>query len=299
MAIMNVNPQSEAEAPPTIQNNRKVLGTFLRSRRESLDPRRLGLAVPRKRRTPGLRREDVALLADVGITWYTWLEQGRPIRTSVKTLTAIADALQFNEVETRHLFMLAGLPFSPSVQASCEKISAASQRILDQLNPFPAVIVNARFTILGFNQSWCRLLNIDLRQIPLEDRNCIYLALTHQGWREHLVDLHEFLPNIVAMFRAQMAEHAGDRRWESQLQRYLAVSEEFRQLWQQHYEIQGVDDRVKRFYHPDLGIISLRQINWWTASRNGDRMLVYMPAEEQDQLLLDTLATFPAPNESK
>ncbi len=106
-------------APPlnnTEQNRRLTLGKFLRTRRESLDPKRLGLSTPRKRRTPGLRREDVALLDDVGITWYTWLEQGRPIKTSAKVLLAIAKALEFNEVETRHLFMLAELPFSPTVR---------------------------------------------------------------------------------------------------------------------------------------------------------------------------------------
>ncbi|ACS85528.1 helix-turn-helix transcriptional regulator [Musicola paradisiaca] len=294
--IMTVSvPAAESHPSLVLQDNRKQLGAFLRSRRESLDPQRLGLPSPRKRRTPGLRREDVALLADVGITWYTWLEQGREIRTSAKTLTAIANALQFNQDETRHLFMLAGLPFSPAARASCEKISADGQRILDQLNPFPAVIVNARFSILGFNQAWCRLMNINLAQLPHEDRNCILLAFTHPGWRECLVDLHELLPNIVAMFRARMAEHSGDPLWEAQLQRFLSESEEFRQLWHQRHDIQGVDDREKRFRHPVLGIIALRQTNWWTASSNGDRMLVYMPASPQDNQWLEQLAQYPLP----
>ncbi|MFP1721626.1 helix-turn-helix transcriptional regulator [Lonsdalea quercina] len=279
----------------TEQNRRLTLGKFLRTRRESLDPERLGLSTPRKRRTPGLRREDVALLADVGITWYTWLEQGRPIKTSVKTLLAIAKALQFNEVETRHLFMLAELPFSPTVRASCEKINEDSQTILDQLNPYPAVIVNARFSILGFNQSWCRLLNIDLNQIPHEDRNCIYLAFTHPDWQKGLADLQEFLPNMVAMFRARLVEHSGEPLWETLLQRCLNESELFRQLWHQRYEIQGVINKVKRFQHPLLGVISLRQINWWTASHNGDRMLVYMPAEAQDKQMLEKLARLDFP----
>ncbi|MCL2892143.1 helix-turn-helix transcriptional regulator [Brenneria tiliae] len=287
---------TDSSASDAGRRNRKILGAYLRSRRESLDPARLGLSLARKRRTPGLRREDVALLADVGITWYTWLEQGRPIRTSAKTLTAIAKALQFNEDETRHLFMLAELPFSPTVRASCEKINADSQAILDRLNPFPAVIVNARFTILGFNQAWCRLLNIDLAQIPPQDRNCIYLAFTHVDWQARLVDLQEFLPDMVAMFRANMTEHRGDPLWEEQLQRYLDASDAFRRLWQQRYEIQGINDKVKRFRHPLLGIIALRQINWWTASRNGDRMLVYMPAGENDRQLLEQLSRldFPA-----
>ncbi|MCG8707922.1 helix-turn-helix domain-containing protein [Brenneria sp. 4F2] len=275
-------------------NNRKVLGNYLRARRESLDPMRLGLAVVRKRRTPGLRREDVAQLADVGITWYTWLEQGRAIRTSAKTMMSIAKALQFNEEETRHLFMLADLPYSPATRAVCEKLTEDHQLILDRLSPFPAVIINARFTILGFNESWCRLLNIDLARIPPEDRNCIYQAFNNVDWQARLVDLHEFLHHMVAMFRARMAEHSEDPVWQAQLQRYLE-SDTFRQLWQQCYEIQGVNDKVKRFHHPTLGTISLRQINWWTASNNGDRMLVYMPNDAQDKARLDALSKLEFP----
>ncbi|KAA9001364.1 helix-turn-helix domain-containing protein [Affinibrenneria salicis] len=277
------------------QHNRKTLGAYLRARRESLDPVRLGLPVPRKRRTPGLRREDIAQLADVGITWYTWLEQGRPIRTSAKTMLAIAKALQFNEDETRHVFMLASLPYSPAARAICEKLTEDHQLILDRLNPFPAVIINARFTILGFNQSWCRLLNIDLANIPPEDRNCIYLAFNNADWQSRLEDLHEILRHMVAMFRARMAEHSGDQVWEAQLQRYLDESDTFRQMWQQRYEVQGVNDRIKRFRHPLLGTISLRQINWWTASHNGDRLLVYMPNAEQDAMLLDQLSRLDFP----
>ncbi|MEE3661721.1 helix-turn-helix transcriptional regulator [Brenneria sp. g21c3] len=287
---------SESSANSAGQDNRKILGAYLRTRRESLDPARLGLSIPRKRRTPGLRREDVALLADVGITWYTWLEQGRPIRTSAKTMSSIAKALQFNEEETRHLFMLASLPYSPTVRASCEKLTEDHQLLLDRLNPFPAVIVNARFSILGFNDAWCRLSNIDLANIPPEDRNCIYLAFKNADWQSKLVDLQDFLRDMVAMFRARMAEHSGDPVWEKQLQRYLDESETFRQLWHQRYEIQGVNDKLKRFLHPQLGMISLRQINWWSASNNGDRMLVYMPSEEQDKQLLEKLSQldFPA-----
>lgn len=279
----------------TDQNNRKTLGAYLRARRERLDPARLGLPVARKRRTPGLRREDVALLADVGITWYTWLEQGRSIRTSSKTMLAIAKALQFNDEETRHLFMLANLPYSPAARATCEKLTEDHQLILDRLTPYPAVIVNARFTILGFNESWCRLLNIDLAAIPPEDRNCIYLAFNNADWQARLVDLDEFLRHMVAMFRARMAEHSGDPLWEAQLQRYLDESDTFRQLWQQCYEIQGVNDKVKRFQHPLLGTIALRQINWWTTSNNGDRMLVYMPNAEQDKCRLDKLSQLDFP----
>jgi len=91
-------------------DTRKQLGAFLRARRESLDPQRLGLPRSGRRRTPGLRREEVALLADVGVTWYTWLEQGRDVNPSSAVMAAVAKALQCTPTEARHLFLLAGLP---------------------------------------------------------------------------------------------------------------------------------------------------------------------------------------------
>jgi transcriptional regulator with XRE-family HTH domain len=97
-----------AEPLPSLQEeNRKQLGAFLRARRESLDPQRLGLPRSGRRRTPGLRREEVAMLADVGVTWYTWLEQGRDVNPSSVVMTAVAKALQCSPTETRHLFVLA------------------------------------------------------------------------------------------------------------------------------------------------------------------------------------------------
>lgn len=148
---------SETPLPLSIsEKNRQLLATFLRSRRESIDPSRLGMPHHRSRRTPGLRREEVAQLADVGVTWYTWLEQGREIKASPKTLASIATALQCNEAETQHLFRLAGHP-TPVMAAAkaCAKVSAHGQILLDSLNPLPAIIQTPRFDILGYNPAWC------------------------------------------------------------------------------------------------------------------------------------------------
>ncbi|CAI0700519.1 helix-turn-helix transcriptional regulator [Serratia entomophila] len=273
----------------THTDNRKLLGDFLRARRESLDPNRLGLPRMRQRRTPGLRREEVAQLADVGITWYTWLEQGRPIQASPKTLTAIANALQCNEAETHHLFRLAGQSLPAAAQSEvCEQLTVYGQKILDQLEPLPAIISNARFDILGFNRAYCLLMGVDLAELPPEDRNCIYLAFTHEQWRASQLDWDDVMPKMVALFRAQMAEHLGDPLWEQQLARFLAVSEDFRTLWERH-EVRSIDNNVKRFRHPAVGVMSLRQNNWWSAPRNGDRMMVYMPADEQSERRLHQL----------
>jgi transcriptional regulator with XRE-family HTH domain len=260
----------------------------LRTRRENLDPKRLGLPRYGRRRTPGLRREEVAQLANVGVTWYTWLEQGRPIKASARVLSAIASALQCNEAETRHLFVLAGLSDPAVPPPACQSLSAASRAILDHLNPLPAVIQNARFDILGFNQAYCRLVGVDLDQVAEDDRNCIFQALVNPVWRDRLADWDEVLPRMVAFFRAAMAEHMDDPLWKRQVERYFAVSADFRDIWQR-YEVRGIENQIKRFRHPRLGVMSLQQMNWWSAPQNGDRLLVYVPVDAHAERCLAQL----------
>ncbi|PRD14371.1 helix-turn-helix transcriptional regulator [Pantoea coffeiphila] len=281
---------SEIQLPAsTAQKNRQLLATFLRSRRENLDPIRLGMPHHRPRRTPGLRREEVAQLADVGVTWYTWLEQGREINVSAKTLSAIATALQCNEAETQHLFQLAGHASPASVAAkTCATVSAHGQILLDSLNPLPAIIQSLHFDIIGYNPAWCRLMNVELETIPQSDRNCILLAFTHPQWRAAIADQDVLMPHMVALFRTQMADHLDDPRWQVLLERLMAESEEFRDLWPR-YEIRAIDNQVKRFYHPRTGMMTLRQNNWWSAPRNGDRLLVYIPNDEESAAALRSI----------
>jgi len=266
------------------------LGAFLRARRESLDPARMGLSRIGRRRTPGLRREEVAAMADIGITWYTKLEQGRPIRVSPKVLNAVAAALQCTPSETDHLFTLAGMqrPAPLTGTSVCETVSATTQRILDQLDPIPALVQNARFDIVAYNDAYCRLLGVDLPNLPAEDRNCIYLALTHPAWRAIVVDWHGMVANMVALYRAAMAEHVHDPLWGAQLERYMAASALFRDVWQR-YQVQGIQNHVKQFTHPETGAFNLTQTNWWTAPRNGARLLVYVPADEAAEAALRKL----------
>jgi transcriptional regulator with XRE-family HTH domain len=285
----NLTPAIALVADDLIQSQAEALGSFLRARRESLDPVRMGLPRTGRRRTPGLRREDVAALANIGLTWYTKLEQGRPVRASAKVLSAIAEALQCSEAETRHVFNLAGMP-QPGRQAqSCERLSYANQVILDCLDPVPAIVQNARFDILGFNQAYCRLVNVALDQVAREDRNCIFLALTNPAWRASLADWDDLLPRLVALFRASMAEHQQDPQWTQQLQRYQSVSEEFRQAWQRN-EVRAIENQVKRFRHPQYGILNLQQTNWWSAPRHGDRLLVYVPMDPASEQALQGMA---------
>ncbi|WP_333495319.1 helix-turn-helix transcriptional regulator [Kluyvera sp. CHPC 1.251] len=270
-------------------DNRKQLGAFLRARRESLDPQRLGLPRSGRRRTPGLRREEVAMLADVGVTWYTWLEQGREVNPSVAVMQAVAEALQCSELETRHLFVLAGLtPLESANVPQCEGISPGTRRMLDSLLPQPASIQKPNFDIVAWNEAFCRLMGVDFSIIAEDERNCIYLYLTHPGWRSRLAN-PDVLGNFVSYFRAAMAEHRGEPAWENKLARFFAASAEFEALWHQRYEVRGVENQIKTFRHPDFGEFQLQQMYWYSAPRNGSRLLVYLPVDEVGEGVLARL----------
>jgi len=264
------------------------LGAFLRNRRESLDPTRLGMPRYGRIRTPGLRREEVAQLADIGITWYTKLEQGRPIRVSPRVLLAVASALQCTDTETRYLFTLAGLA-SPATEVTgkiCRMMPDAIQTILDHLHPLPAVVQSARFDIMSFNTAFCCMIDRDLNQVPIQDRNCIYLALTDKRVRAVLQDQEQVIGQMAARLRAQMAAHLGDPAWERMLERMLGCSAQFAALWQRN-QVGATVDHIVRYKYANLGTIEVLQTNWWSMPVAGDRLLVYVPADEGSGRLLD------------
>ena len=287
---MSLISDSEMDVLQTRQmDSRKQLGAFLRARRESLDPQRLGLPRSGRRRTPGLRREEVAMLADVGVTWYTWLEQGREVNPSVAVMQAVAEALQCSELETRHLFVLAGLtPLESLNVPQCEGISPGTRRMLDSLLPQPASIQKPNFDIVAWNDAFCRLMGVDFSIIPEDERNCIYLYLTHPGWRSRLAN-PDVLGNFVSYFRAAMAEHRGEPAWENKLARFFAASAEFEALWHQRYEVRGVENQIKTFRHPEFGEFQLQQMYWYSAPRNGSRLLVYLPVDDVGEGVLARL----------
>ncbi len=144
---------------------RQELGTFLRSRRERISPQQVGMVSSGRRRTPGLRREELAQMAGVGVTWYTWLEQGRDINVSGQVLEAVCRALLLDPSERAHVMNLAGVDdHANAILGECRALSPSVQIMLDQLAPFPASVTNARFDLLAFNHVYCRLIT-DLREV--------------------------------------------------------------------------------------------------------------------------------------
>jgi transcriptional regulator with XRE-family HTH domain len=265
---------------------RRELAAFLRSRRERIGPEQVGLPSAGRRRTPGLRREEVAQLAGVGVTWYTWLEQGRDINASEQVLDAIATTLRLDPYERTHLFTLAGAP-EPAVEKECKAISPAIHTMLRQLEPLPATVNNARCDILAYNRAYDWL--FDVSMLSFEERNTLLQCFTNPAWQARLPDLEDGMPRSVAQFRASMAEHVAEPSWKALVARLRQESPEFEKLWNQH-DVQPVRNLTKRFLHPDVGLLSFDYTHLWFGQRSETRMTTYTPADEETAAKLPAAA---------
>ncbi|MEO3751270.1 helix-turn-helix transcriptional regulator [Streptomyces sp. B6B3] len=266
---------------------RRELADFLRSRRERIAPERVGLPRGRRRRTPGLRREEVAHLASVGVTWYTWLEQARDIQVSAGVADAIARALLLDGSERSHLFTLAGVT-DPAPENGCDGVPPALLEVLRQLEPMPACIQNSRYDLLAYNRTYGHLL-CDLDAVPVEDRNCMLLAFTHDEWRRALVDRAETVRVMAANYRAQLAEHLAEPAWKHMLRRLQRESAEFRELWERHEVGRTTSGRIKRFRNARVGLLHLYGNPLWLAPQLGARLVTYVPADEETRERLEKL----------
>ncbi|WP_405873023.1 helix-turn-helix transcriptional regulator [Streptomyces sp. NBC_00005] len=264
---------------------RHELAAFLRSRRERVTPEQVGLPRGRRRRTPGLRREEVAQLSAVGVTWYTWLEQARDIQVSVQVLDALARTLFLDPGERVHLFQLAGA-VDPTPATSCPSITPALQAMLEQLEPYPASIQNSRYDILAHNRTLGLLLG-DLEAVPPADRNCILLSYTNEDWRSSIVHLEETRRLMAARLRASMAGHLGEPAWKMLLKR-LREYPEFCEAWERH-EVIVAHSRRKEFLNRLVGRVVVDQSELWLSPEAGSRMVTYVPADEESRERLEKL----------
>ncbi|WP_436849204.1 helix-turn-helix transcriptional regulator [Streptomyces atriruber] len=273
-------------APADIR--RQELAAFLRSRRERVTPEQVGLVRGSRRRTPGLRREEVAQLSSVGVTWYTWLEQARSIKVSAQVIDAIARALLMDPSERAHLFALAGA-IDTRPEAECNALSAEVRRLLRRLAPYPATVQNGRYDVLAYNRSWTHVFG-DFDAMEQRDRNCLWLLATSGSWRETFLDRDEMLRDLVAKFRGSMAEHGAEPAWKELRDRLVGASAEFRELWERH-EVATMSPHVKRYQHPQVGLLRLEHRMMWMAPlMQAYRLIAYVPADDATEERLERLA---------
>jgi len=279
----------------TDEIRRNELAAFLRHRRERISPEQVGVTPIGRRRTPGLRREEVAQLAGVGVTWYTWLEQGRDIKVSDQVLEAIARTLMLDRDEHAHLFSLAG-SVDQQVNSECAAVSRSLRAMITQLEPYPASVINAKYDLLAYNRTYGRLID-DIDALPQAERNCMWLCFTDPSWRKALLDWEDGATRMVANLRWLMADHVAEPSWKSLVKRLRTASPEFAELWERH-EVRSIENKTKRMLNPLVGELRFEVMNTWLSPRPGTRLHVYSPADAATERKLTELAEIIAFEES-
>jgi transcriptional regulator with XRE-family HTH domain len=262
---------------------RSELTDFLRARRARLTPQDVGLAPGLRRRTAGLRREEVAQLAGVGVTWYTWLEQGRPINASVQVLDAVARTLRLDEVERAHLYRLADVPaLVPDFGVA--GVPAAVQEILDSLGPLPGMVINARFDVIAHNRAHGNLIH-DWHSVPCEARNVLWCCFADPGVSNRFLNFEDEAPHMVATLRASSAQHLDEPGWAEFISRLSARSVAFASLWKRH-DVATPGVRVRQFRHPVAGDLRFTATSMAVLGIPEHLMVVYTPHDEQTRAKL-------------
>jgi len=283
-ARRNVDGGPQAGRAPALtrgSERRAELASFLRSRRERISPEDVGMPPGARRRTPGLRREEVAQLAGVGVTWYTWLEQGRPINVSAQVLGAVARTLRLDAAERDHLYRLAEVAQPPAAVAERARLPEDLRVILDTLEPLPAAMVNHRSDVLAWNGTYAALFP-DLVRLPAAARNSLWYMFTTPAGRELLVNLDEQAGRAVAVFRYRYTQHLGDPEWREFVDRLCAASPLFATMWATH-NVAPPAPCDKRFRFPGVGEVATRTTNLEVAELPGVRLVVYTPIDESSR----------------
>ncbi|HVQ96346.1 MAG TPA: helix-turn-helix transcriptional regulator [Mycobacteriales bacterium] len=235
---------------------RREFAAFLRARRERLDPAELGLPSVGQRRTPGLRREEVAQLAGVSVDYYVRLEQGRDLRPSAAVLDALAGALQLAASERDHLFRLGRTPPEPRRSTpGVERVRPVTRRLLELVYPAPAAIYGRRLDLLAWNRGFSALI-IDPALLPAGRRNMVLLMFLDPGIRELYAHWSTHARDVVAALRAAAGRHPDDPSISTLVGELSIKSAEFRSLWSRH-DVREKTAGRKEFDHPLVGRIAL------------------------------------------
>jgi transcriptional regulator with XRE-family HTH domain len=257
-----------------------LLGSFLRDRRMKLDPAAFGFS-PQRRRTPGLRREEVAQRANISPTWYTWLEQGRGGAPSADVLDRVAGALMLTDVEREHLFLL-GLGRPPEVRYQKNGgVTPRLQRVLDALDPSPALIRSATWDVVAWNRAATVML-VDYGAMPPEHRNILRFTFLDPRARDAQYDWESVARFMLGTFRVDAARAGAAAEVEPLVEELCRLSPEFRVMWQEN-DIRGAHgDAVKHIRHPTLGPLSFEYSAFAVDGRPDLIMVVFNPATPED-----------------
>ncbi|UOE19027.1 helix-turn-helix domain-containing protein [Thermobifida halotolerans] len=245
------------------------LGNFLKARRAEITPAQVGLPGSGTRRTPGLRREEVALLAGVGVSWYTWIEQGRAASVSGEVLDAIARALRLGEAQRLYLRRLAGVSAEPE-PAEIRPDPKAFQPFVDNWLPNPAYVADRYWNLVAVNETVRVLMGLDAPQNLLLD------FFTNEQTRKRYPLWEDDAPIAVARFRSQAARYSSDPGFAALVTRLCGESPEFAELWGRH-EVLEDSCGTEILQHPTTGNLSFTRATLDFTSRIALRLTVFVP----------------------
>ncbi|UOE43793.1 helix-turn-helix transcriptional regulator [Agromyces larvae] len=253
----------------------RLLGAFLRSRREQLKPEDLGLEPGPRRKVDGLRREEVAALAGLSADYYQRLEQGRNVRPSDAILDSLADALDLNDVERRHLVQLAREARSPAtrVRRGPERVPKNAKALLEAIT-LPALVVSRHLDVLAWNPLAAELLG-DPLELPPNERNVLF-AVFHDEARVRFPDCEAIALDYIGMLRAAVAHDPGHPRGIAVVGALSVSSAEFRRLWARN-EVRETVHGAKTVHHPRIGAIGVEWDAYPLLGATGPTMIVFTP----------------------
>jgi transcriptional regulator with XRE-family HTH domain len=262
------------------ERRRAELADFLRRRRESIRPEDVGLPNGGRRRTPGLRREEVAQLSGVGTTWYTWLEQGRDVRASLEVLESISGALKLTAAERTHLLLLGRGEDPPPCKSQAERVSPTLRRLIENLGPNPAYVLGRRWDYLAWNRAASAVIG-DLDRVPRAQRNHVWLHFMDPERRERFPDWARSSRLLVAKFRADSARHLGDPEFEQLIHSLRQSSPEFCAQWKRH-EVARSGEGRKWIQHPIVGPMVFEHAVFNPGEAPDQRLILYSPVPDHD-----------------
>ncbi len=252
---------------------RQTLAAFLRTRRARLQPADVSLPSRRRRRTPGLRREEVAELASISVSWYTLLEQGQDVHPSLQVLESLADALKLSPAESQHLFLLARQELPAKVMLEPQAVTPALQRVVDALSPHPTFVIGPRWDVLAWNRIADLLFRFD-KPYPPHSRNAVWRFFVREEARQVDLDWEQQAKNLIAQFRADYVRYPGDATFQTLVDDLQRVSPHFRQWWAQH-DVKGLPDGPRTMNHPTLGGLEFDHVTFQASMTPDLRVKVY------------------------
>src|SRR5215469_3474186 len=261
------------------QIRRQELSNFLRTRRARISTVDVGLPAAPRRRTPGLRREEVAQLAGMSATCYTWLEQARPINVSAEMLDNLARVLRLDGIERVQLFQLALREPVLNSKPKAQRISPLLKQMLDQMEELPAFIIGPRWDVLGWNLAAGAFFSF--ASIPAAERNMVWLFFTASTLRSLIVDWPTRARDVLARFRVNYGRHAGDQQFVQLVERLKSVSAEFAEWWPRH-DVLPQSEGLKRYNHPLVGRLQLQHVSFSVMDDPELTLTILAPARSAD-----------------